>query len=177
MVMPPGLRKTALTLHVCMSVGWLGAVVTFLALTVIGMTSRNEATVRGAYLVMEPAARYVLIPLALASLLTGIIQSLGTPWGLLRHYWVIFKLVINLVATAVLLIYMQTFKALAAVAADPGADIATVRNVSPGLHAILAIVVLIAAMILAIFKPRALTPYGLRRQQQDAANRRPVPAR
>jgi len=69
--------------------------------------------------------------LALASLLTGILQSLGTTWGLFRHYWILFKLLINLIATIVLLTYMETFALMAAVAADPGADLDEVRNPSP----------------------------------------------
>ena len=70
---------------------------------------------------MEPAAWSVLVPLAFASLLTGLIQSLGTNWGLARHYWVLAKLLINVVTTTVLLLYLPTFAAMAAVAADPRA--------------------------------------------------------
>ena len=60
MTMPPRLRTFALTVHVTVSVGWLGAVAAFLAFGVVGLTSRDEQTVRGAYLVMEPAAWFVL---------------------------------------------------------------------------------------------------------------------
>ena len=107
MTMTPGLRKFALTAHVTCSVGWIGAVVVFLALAVVGLASQDAQTVRGAYLVMEPAARFVLVPLAFASLLTGIVQSLGTTWGLFRHYWVLFKLLITVLVTIVLLSYMD----------------------------------------------------------------------
>ena len=103
MTMSPGLRRIALTAHVTSSVGWLGAVLVFLGLAVVGLTHQDAPTVRGAYLVMEPAAWYVLVPLAVASLLTGLVQSLGTAWGLFRHYWVLFKLVITIFATLVLL--------------------------------------------------------------------------
>ncbi|MBI4421969.1 MAG: DUF2269 domain-containing protein, partial [Gemmatimonadetes bacterium] len=135
MTLTPGLRKFALTAHVTSSVGWLGAVVVFLALAVVGLTTQDAQTVRGAYLVMEPAAWLVFVPLAFASLLTGMVQSLGTDWGLLRHYWVVFKLVINVFATIVLLTYMETFSLMAGVAADPSADLGVVRNASPRLHA------------------------------------------
>ena len=64
MTIAPGIRKFALSAHVTASVGWLGAVVVFLALAIIGLTSQDAQTVRGAYLVMEPAARLVLVPLA-----------------------------------------------------------------------------------------------------------------
>src|SRR5919204_1605022 len=99
MALTPRLRKLALTAHVTASVGWLGAVIAFLALSVIGLTGQDPQTVRGAYLVMELTGWAVLVPLSLASLLTGLISSLGSTWGLFRHYWVLFKLAINLVAT------------------------------------------------------------------------------
>jgi len=80
-MLTPRLRKFALTAHVTTAVGWIGAVVVFIALAVIGLTSDDAQTVRGVYLVMEPAAWWVLVPLAFASLLTGIVQSIGTKWG------------------------------------------------------------------------------------------------
>jgi hypothetical protein len=165
MIMPPRLRKFALTAHVTSSVGWLGAVAAFLALAVVGLTSQDAQTVRGAYLVMEPAAWLVLVPLAFASLLTGLVMSLGTTWGLFRHYWVLFKLLINVFATMVLLTYMGTFRYMAGVAADPSADLALVRNASPMLHAVLALLVLLVATVLAVYKPRGVTPYGWRKQR------------
>ena len=167
MTMPPRLRKFALTAHVTSSVGWLGAVVAFLALAVVGLTSQDAQTVRGAYLVMEPAAWFVLVPLAFASLLTGLVMSLGTTWGLFRHYWVLFKFLITAFATIVLLMYMGTFRYMAAVASDPTAALDVVRNASPALHAVLALLVLLVATVLAVFKPRGMTPYGQRNQHEQ----------
>jgi hypothetical protein len=168
MIMAPRVRKLVLTAHVASSVGWLGAVVAFLGLAVVGVTNQDAQTVRGAYLVMEPAAWLVLVPLAFASLLTGLIQSLGTTWGLFRHYWVVFKLLLNLMATIVLLTYMETFAVMAEVAADPSADLGMVRNASPGLHASLALLVLVVAVVLAVYKPRGMTRYGRRKQRVRA---------
>ena len=166
MTMAPRLRKLALTAHVVSSVGWLGAVAGFLAIAVVGVTNQDAPTVRGAYLVMEPAARIVLLPLAFASLLTGLVQALGTPWGLVRHYWVLFKLVINVFATVVLLLYMETFRVMAGVAADPNADLSAVRTPSPALHAGAALLLLLTATTLSVYKPRGVTPYGRRKQHE-----------
>jgi len=154
------LRRFLVTTHVTSSVGWVGAVLVFLAVATIGLTSPDEATVRGAYLVMAPAAWFVLVPLAHASLLTGVAISLGTPWGLFRHYWVVWKLVITLVATVVLAIYMDTFRQMAGAAADPAITLGLVRNPSPLVHAILALILLLAATVLAIYKPFGMTAYG-----------------
>ena len=165
MTLSRGWRQAALTAHVVSSVGWLGAVLVFVAMALIGLFSPNVLTVRGTYLLMEQAGWFVLVPLAVASLATGIIQSLGTPWGLFRHYWVIFKLGITVVATAVLLAYLQTFALMAQTAADPGAELEVVRNFSPVLHAGAAALVLLAATVLGVYKPRGMTRYGQRRQQ------------
>jgi uncharacterized membrane protein len=169
MIMQAGVRRFVLTAHVTSTLGWLGAVLVFLALSVVGLTSRDAQTVRGAYLVMEPAAWFVLVPLAFASLLTGIAQALGTAWGLFRHYWVLFKLLITLFATAVLLMYLETFRYMARVAADPSADLDAVRNASPAVHAALAILLFVVATVLAVYKPRGMTRYGWRKQHEQRA--------
>jgi hypothetical protein len=169
----PRVRKFALTAHVAFSVGWLGAVAAFLAVAVVGLTSKDAQTVRGAYLVMDPASWFVLVPLAFASLLTGLLQSLVTPWGLFRHYWVLFKLLINLLATLVLLMYTATFDVLADVARDPQADLDEVQSASPLLHAAAALVLLLVATTLAVYKPQGVTPYGRRKQREERTARAP----
>ena len=178
MLMRPSVRRFALMAHITASVGWVGAALVFLAVAALGLTSGEDLVARGAYMVMEPAAWLVLLPLAVASLLTGIVVSLGTPWGLFRHYWVVLKLLITVFSTAVLLIYMQTFREMAGVAADPGVALAQVRDPSPVLHAILALVLLTGATVLAIYKPLGLTAYGRRKHGQSrSAVREPAAAR
>lgn len=167
MIMPACLRKFVLTAHVVSSVGWLGAVIVFLALALIGLTQQDARTVRGVYLLMQPAGWVVLVPLAFASLLTGLVQAVGTTWGLFRNYWVLFKLVITVFITIVLLIYMQTFSLMAGVAADLGTNLELVRNVSPALHAALALLMLLVATVLAVYKPRGTTRYGWRKQHEQ----------
>ena len=171
MRLSPRLRKLALTVHIICSVGWLGAVVTFLVLAVVGLTSHDEEAVRGVYLVMEPTAWIVLVPLAVLSLLTGMIQSLGTIWGLFRHYWVLFKLLITALATIVLLTYMETFRVMADVAADSTTDLAMVRNASPVIHAALALLGLLVAVTLSVYKPQGMTPYGWRKFHEERRKR------
>jgi hypothetical protein len=87
MIMTPGLRKFALTTHVTSSVGWLGAVGAFLALAIAGVASYDAQIVRAAYLAMHLTTWVVIVPLSLAALLTGIVQSVGTTRGLFRHYF------------------------------------------------------------------------------------------
>ena len=163
--MTPRVRKLALTAHVVSSVGWLGAVAAFLALGIVGVTTHDVQLVQGVYLVARPITWFVIVPFALASVVTGIVQSLATHWGLVRHYWVIFKLVIAVGATIVLLMYTDTVDGHADVAARPGADLRGLRPVTFVLHSGVALVLLLIAALLAVYKPRGMTPYGWRRQR------------
>ncbi|MGW7134145.1 hypothetical protein ACWGIA_38220 [Streptomyces bobili] len=164
---PPRLRKLALTLHVTSSVGWLGAVAAFLALAVAGLTSGAAQTVRGAYLAMDVVGWYVIVPLSVACLLSGLVQSLGTEWGLLRHYWVIAKLLITVVATVLLLVHMQPVGHLADAAARAAPQDGELQGMRVQLvaDAAAALLVLLTAAALSMFKPRGMTRYGRRRQR------------
>ena len=174
MRMRPGLRKFALTAHVTSSVGWLGGVLSFLALAVVGLTSQDAQLVRAAYVVMEVTGWYVLVPLSVASLLTGLAQSLGTEWGLFRHYWIVIKLLLTIVATGVLLVHMQPIGHIAGVASEStfsGSELHGPR-VQALADAGAATLVLLVATALAVYKPRGLTPYGRRKQRERALSQR-----
>ena len=165
MTLSPSARKLTLTAHITSSVGWLGAIIGFLAIAIAGVTSVDHGFVRAAARTMETIGWFVLVPLAVASLLTGLLQGLGSAWGVFRHYWVVAKLAINLFATVVLLLYMQTLGTAADVAARPrlsAADLELLQSPSPVLHGALALALLVVATILAVYKPRGLTPYGRR---------------
>ncbi|MDQ3803175.1 MAG: hypothetical protein M3416_04900 [Acidobacteriota bacterium] len=170
--MTPGLRKFALTAHVTSSVGWLGAVAGFLALAVAGLTGRDAQTVRAAYLTMEMITWFVIVPLSLGSLLTGLVQSLGTPWGLFRHYWVLVKFLLTILAIAILLVHTRPISHMAGVAAETtlsGADLRGLR-VQLVADAAVALLVLLVNTTLSVYKPRGMTRYGRRKQHGQRAS-------
>ena len=169
MTMTLRLRKFALTAHVTSSVGWLGAVGGFLALAVAGLTSQEAQLMRATYLAMELIGWFVIVPLSLASLPTGLVMSFGTEWGLFRHYWVVAKLLITVLATVLLLVHMQPVGHLARVVAET----TLARGELAGLRlqlvadAAAALLVLLVATVLSVYKPRGMTPYGRRKQQEQ----------
>ena len=169
MIMTPSLRKATLTAHLTTSVGWMGAVAAFLALAVAALRSDDPDLVRGAYLAMDVTGWWVLVPLSVACLLTGVVQSLGTHWGLLQHYWVLATLIINMTATVVLVLFMGTLGQLTDGLRAPGltdADVLELQDPSPVVHATAALVVLLLATALSVVKPRGRTRYGQRRQNR-----------
>ena len=172
MRLSPALRKFALTVHLTASIGWIGALVAYLVLVIAAMTTQDSQTLRAAWLTMELIGRFAIVPLSFASLLTGIIMSLGTKWGLFRYYWVLFSLVLTLFATVVLLQHMQTVSFFAGVASEaensqPGA----LREGLSGelLHAGVGLLVLLVIQVLNLYKPQSMTVYGSRQQREQRA--------
>jgi hypothetical protein len=169
MTMGPRLRKFGLTTHVTCSVGLLGAIAGFLALAVAGLTSQHAQMVRAAYLAMELTAWFVIVPLALASLLTGLVQSLGTTWGLFRHYWVLVKLSLTVFATVVLLLKMKLITYVAGVAAETTLSSTDLRAARTELviHAAAGLLVLLLPAALSVYKPRGMTRYVARKLHEQ----------
>jgi hypothetical protein len=164
--MTPHLRKFALTAHITFSVGWLGAVVAYLALAIAGLTSHDAQMVRAAYLSMELIGWFVIVPFSLAVLLIGLVQSLRTQWGLFRHYWILMKFLLTTGATIVLLRHIQAVSRMSVVAAETTLSSADFRalRIQLVVHAGGGLLVLLAATTLSVYKPRGMTPYGRRKQ-------------
>lgn len=156
----PALRKLILTAHIIFAVGWLGAVAAFLALAIVGLNSESVQEVRTAYMAMDLITRSVIVPLSFAPLVTGPVLSLGTPWGLFKHYWIIVKLLITLLSTAILQIHLQPITTLADKAAEGliGADLGQLQMQMVAAAAA-ALVALIVATVLAVYKPRGETRF------------------
>ncbi len=170
--MTPTLRKLTITAHVTFSVGWLGAVAAFLALSVTGLTSHDAEVVRSAYLSMDLISRFVIIPMCFAALATGLLQALGTPWGLFRYYWIAMKFGLAIFATIALLVHQF---AVMAVAAKRVSGAAAEALFSPDFGPLktelvrapsLSIVLLLVVTTLGVYKPWGLTRYGRRKQQE-----------
>lgn len=164
--MTPPVRKLALTAHVTFSVGWFGAVAGFLVLSIAGLTSQNVEVVRGAYLAMDLIGLFIIVPMSLAALATGLVLSLGTDWGLLRHYWVLVKFVLTILVTMILLLHQFTAVAGAArrVSGTTPGTLPDLGHLGTQLvsDAGLGLLVLLMITTLSVFKPWGRTRYGLR---------------
>jgi ABC-type anion transport system duplicated permease subunit len=114
----------------------------------------------------------LIIPVNLTILITGLVLALGTPWGLLRYYWVVTKLVLTLgLATASIF----GLRARIADAADnlsaipEGArDVGTVGILLVVLLPI-ALGVYVTTTVLGIYKPWGRTHRGRRTQRTAPA--------
>jgi hypothetical protein len=175
MTMPPALRKVALATHLSFSVGWIGAVVAYLVLSVAAGTTEDAPTLRATWIAMDLTGWYAIVPLALGSLITGVVMALGTTWGLFRHYWVLISFVLTVLAAVVLLLHMPDVSVLADAAREaegagldgPGKHLYTRLDDGDLLHPALGLVVLLAIQVLNVYKPQGMTRYGQRKQAEE----------
>jgi len=166
--MRPKTRRLVLVVHVIVSVGALGLYLGLLTLAITGLTTDDPETLRTAYLAMGIFRDALIIPINLAVLASGLVLALGTPWGLLRHYWVLIKFVLTLgLATA------STF-GLRARIAEAIDNLPVVPTSAPdvGTVGILLVVLLPIALgiyvtttVLAIYKPWGMTRRARRSHQ------------
>ena len=158
--MTSSIRKLGLAVHIIVSVGWVGAVAAFLLLSITALTS-DGSTSRAAYLAMNIVGRGALLPLSVGALTSGIVQSLGTKWGLFKHYWVLVKLVLTVFAAAALFLHQFTAVAEAArLATDAAASHGGLPLRQLGIQlradAGLALLVLVTITAIAVYKPWGL---------------------
>ena len=171
MILSQVLRRFVLSAHVATSVAWLGAVAAFLALSIAGQRSRDVSVVGGIYWSMNLIGGWVIVPSSLLALLTGIWIALGTPWGLVRYYWVLVKFGLTIVATLLLLLHQFTAVARAAreaaefgTSAIPAEWPLAQRLV---MDASLAVILLLGTTALSVYKPWGKTQRGIRAELRE----------
>jgi hypothetical protein len=157
----PSLRKLFLTLHVGFAASWLGAALAMLMLSVVALVTGDLALRHNAYLFMHLFDLVLWIPLILLALVSGLVVSLGTEWGLLQYRWVMTKiaLVVGLLGAHFVLIQLTDFlenfwvRELAeATAVSPGADLGFVPQ-QTAITMVLFVATLWIATALSIYKP------------------------
>ncbi len=153
-------RTALLTLHVIVSVGWNGVAFAQLALA---STAAADANLRHAtYELMHVIDRTLDIPLALLTLITGIVMSVGTKWGLLRHWWIVAKLTITVVAVISGGAVVRTLIVSADHATRGATTTAPTQTFALIVCACAMNVLFITATVLSTAKPWGRTPRGNR---------------
>jgi hypothetical protein len=153
--MRPASRRLVLTLHVASSVGWLGAVAAFFALGVWSQAVDEPRAGLAAYAAMDLVARVVIVPACLVSLATGVLEALITPWGLFRHYWVLFKLVLTVAGTGLLVLHLAPIREAAMLAGEAAPRLEALQPVGRQLVIAsgAAVLLLLTATVLSVYKP------------------------
>lgn len=168
-------RRAHLVIHVIASAGWLGLTVGLLALGVTANTTGSSAVVEASVRAMKLFADWLLLPLALLTLTSGLVLSLGTPWGLARHRWVWTKFWLTLATTAATAFALRPGVNAAAAAVSAGHPLPDGDDVLFGPVVSLSAYLFMTAI--SILKPWGPTRRGRRLREAGRRPRRAEPAR
>ncbi|MEW2495175.1 DUF2269 domain-containing protein [Streptomyces nodosus] len=167
-------RRACLVVHVVASASWLGLTLGLLALGINATVMRSAVTVESSVRAMKLFADWLVLPVAVLTLLSGLVLSLATPWGLARHRWVYAKFWLTLatITATVLALRPGVNSAVEAVAA--GGQLPGARGVLMG--PIVSLTAYVFMTVISILKPWGLTRRG-RRQRAAGRPHRDHPAR
>ena len=143
----PRARRAILTTHIVASVGLLGDCAAVLATAIRAATTDDRELAASAYELMSMFSFVFGIPLSFAALGTGLALGLGSKWGVLRHGWVLAKL---LVIVSVILVGAFVIGPSEAAMTDGDGGRETVLIVAPA-YQVLALCVTTG---LSVYKPR-----------------------
>ncbi|MPZ87033.1 MAG: DUF2269 domain-containing protein [Nitriliruptorales bacterium] len=176
-VLPRRARKVVLAAHVLLSVTWLGIVAAKLAMAVTAVSTADAALAEMTYRLMDSPLTTITQPTAAGALVTGLALSLGTRWGLLRHWWIVVKFALTaaVILTGNALITLFTLQSLDAVAAPASAADGPTAAAAPLMAALLVTVVMLAAAsVISTFKPWGRTPRGRPVTLERSQERQPL---
>lgn len=145
--------QLALTAHILTSVGWFG-IAGFVLFAFVTSKATGDAALRDGMLRAVETAPWLSIPVGLLASATGVLLGLGTKWGLVKHWWVVAKILIAIVVVVT-----------DALVVSAAAHDAIVGTSSPGdLYGptIAHVVVLGVATLISVLKPRGRTPWSVK---------------
>jgi len=160
-------------LHVGIGVGWLGLSLGMLTLSLTGLLTSSAAVRHAAYEIFHIFDLAIVIPSVVLTIVTGLVLSLGTPWGLIKYRWVLAKFMISLSIPATAVIQSKWVRELAARTVDPAAEPGTLGvllTVVVGCYSVL----LWTATALSILKPWGRTRWGHRYSAREAGPARDI---
>jgi hypothetical protein len=164
----PKPRKALVAAHAVAAACWVGIALTFVAMSVVAMSTNDIQATRVIYELMA-VFDITLLPWAnFATVLTGLALSFTTKWGLVRYYWVAAKFAISV---GVLIMAFGFLHDNLEHAADQAAWLAetggTAAQLSGASDVVLwgfgcAALSLVGAVLLSLYKPGGRTARGRR---------------
>ncbi|MEU6544022.1 DUF2269 family protein [Streptomyces sp. NPDC046859] len=162
-------RRGFLVVHVVASAGWLGLTLGLLALGTTAATTGSAAAVEASVRAMKLFADWLLLPLALLTLVSGLVLALGTPWGLARHRWVYTKFWLTLGTTAATAFVLRPAVNAAVAEVAAGGSLPDTGDVLMG--PVVSLSAYVFMTVISVLKPWGLTRRGRRRREEAARAR------
>ncbi|MFD9904752.1 DUF2269 domain-containing protein [Streptomyces sp. NPDC059063] len=161
-------RRATLAVHVAASAGWLGLTLGLVGLATTALTTDSPAAIEASVRSMKVFTDWLVLPLAFLTLLSGLLLSLGTTWGLARHRWVYTKFWLTLVTIAASTFALRPGVNEAVATVSAGDPLADPSDLIAG--PIVSLSAYLFMTVISVLKPWGLTGRGRRLragQQRD----------
>jgi hypothetical protein len=108
------MRRVLLTLHLLFVAILFGVHVVLITLSLTAAFTDDESVLRACYTIMHLLATSSVRASTIGTVVTGLLLSIFTSWGLFRYYWIVWKEVLTLLCVVVGLvgIYQWTTRGL-----------------------------------------------------------------
>ncbi|WP_189887055.1 DUF2269 domain-containing protein [Streptomyces xantholiticus] len=153
-------RRATLVVHVTASAAWLGLTLGLLALALTAYATESASAIEASYRSMKVFTDWLVLPLALLTLTSGLVLSLGTKWALALHRWVFVKFWVTLATTTASVLILRPGVSRAADIVASGGMVAEPRDLLMGPAVSLTAYVFMTAI--SVLKPWGLTRRGRR---------------
>jgi hypothetical protein len=153
-------RRALLAAHLVGGVGAIGASLALVALGVAGLSGGADPL--AVYPAMHRVEAWVIRPLAVVSLGTGVVLAVSSHWGLVTYWWVTVKLAIAAVVTLAVFLLLEPALGASAVIAS-GLSTEPLTDAQRARFAVLpavATVLFAVNVALGVYKPRGRIRFG-----------------
>ena len=94
-------KRWLLSIHLLCTVAWLGAGLCSLIFNITALITSNPHLLNAAYVFAGILDKAILRGGAVGALVTGILLSMLTQWGLMRFYWIIVKEIVSILCIVI----------------------------------------------------------------------------
>ncbi|MFI2618916.1 DUF2269 domain-containing protein [Streptomyces sp. NPDC018584] len=161
-------RRATLVVHVIGAACWLGLTLGLVALALTAITTDASAAVEASVRSMKVFADWLVLPLALVTLVSGLVLSLGTQWGLARHRWVYTKFWLTLATTLASALALRPGVDESAATVSAGNPVTDTADLIAG--PLISLSAYLFMTVLSVLKPWGLTRRG--QKQRASAHKR-----
>ncbi len=159
-------RRWWLVTHILCGVGWMGADVVLALLVVTARLTDDGVLVSSIYTVLRLVIPWAVPFLAGGMLVTGVVLGWATHYGLAQWWWVLVKLCVGVVLTALVFLLLVPGALTLPVGLTGTADDVRAAAGSAGTDLMfppfVSFAALAFALVLSVLKPWGRTPWGRR---------------
>lgn len=148
-------KRWLTALHLLFSAILLGNTVVFIVLSIVAASTDQRNVLEACVTVMHVLSTTSVRASTIGVVVTGVLLSVMTKWGLFQFYWILLKegMTLVVIGIAIFGLYFWTLQAVSGISHDQAVPFFTSNNLQLFVGIILLALLLAAMFVISIFKP------------------------